>query len=90
LFSFDSVVNSQEETIPRNSAGRPQKEVWDYIQKVALKDQCTKVSIEVKQKFLHIVVARNHTKENDNERDTEEDFPIFKKACTKEPQELNN
>ncbi|CAG8769736.1 471_t:CDS:1, partial [Racocetra fulgida] len=28
--------------------------------------------------------------ENDNERDTEEDFPIFKKARTKEPQELNN
>ncbi|CAG8587334.1 12298_t:CDS:2, partial [Cetraspora pellucida] len=107
-FSSDSVVNSQEETIPRNSAGRPQKEVWDYIQKVAPKDrghysakcicgkswargkpknledhlatECTKVSIEVKQKFLRIVAARNNTKENDNERDTEEDFPIFKKA----------
>ncbi|CAG8682109.1 3904_t:CDS:1, partial [Dentiscutata heterogama] len=43
-------------------------------------------SSNIKQKFLRIIFARNHPREND----TELDFPVFKKVRTNEPQELYN
>src|SRR5437868_12332381 len=63
--------------------GKP-KELEDH-----LATECPSASIVIKQKFLRIVSARNHT----NERDNETGFPASKKARTNEPQvndELKN
>ncbi|CAG8827818.1 4942_t:CDS:2, partial [Cetraspora pellucida] len=80
--------DSTEITAFKNLTRRPPKEpknLEDY-----LATEYIKVDFEVKQKFLHIVATRNYTKESDVEKNTEEDFLIFKKARINESQELNN
>ncbi|CAG8561832.1 1616_t:CDS:2 [Cetraspora pellucida] len=74
----------------KNTAGRLPKEVWKYIQKGNLKVRghysqfdCIAAGSDVEQKFLRIVSARNHPRENE----TESDFLVFKKVHTNEPQE---